>query len=240
MSMVIILTVAGTSLIQSIFGVGVLLFGTPVLMVMGHDFINTIIILLPISLTINLFQIIKGYKIIDTVLYRKIATFTIPFVVLFLFIVTNFSVNIGLFVGIALLIIATKDYFFQLSYVNKSLVKHENLYLVATGILHGTTNLGGILLTAIVHSKKYKKDITRATVAASYATFAIFQIATLLLSTNSPNINWEEISLYLIIGIVVFIFTEAVVYAEIDSKMYTKLFSLFLFSSGLLLCFKSL
>ena len=38
----ILLTVIGTSLIQSIFGVGVLLFGTPILLVLGYDFIKTI------------------------------------------------------------------------------------------------------------------------------------------------------------------------------------------------------
>lgn len=63
----ILLTVAGTSLIQAIFGVGVLLLGTPILLVLGYDFVKAITILLPVSLAINLFQIIKDYHKIDKV-----------------------------------------------------------------------------------------------------------------------------------------------------------------------------
>jgi uncharacterized protein len=240
MSLDILLTVAGTSLIQSILGVGVLLFGTPILLALGYDFIKTITILLPISLTINLFQIMKSYKVIDTVFYKKIITYTIPFVVLLLFIVTTYKVNIGLFVGICLLIIAAKDYFLQLSNVSKFLTKYENFYLIVMGIIHGATNLGGSLLTAIVHNKKYEKDVTRATVAAPYATFSIFQITVLSFSTHPPGISLGESGLYLIVGIIVFILTEATVYTKINSKRYANLFSLFLFVSGLLLCFKSL
>ncbi|MFH1672449.1 MAG: TSUP family transporter [Pseudomonadota bacterium] len=236
----ILLTVAGTSLIQSIFGVGVLLFGTPILLALGYDFIKAITILLPISLTINLFQIIKDYKRIDTDFYKKIVFYSIPFVVLFLFIVTTSTINIGMIVGIFLLIVATKDYSLRLKNIIESLTKHEKLYLIAMGIIHGATNLGGSLLTAIIHNKKYEKNVTRATVAASYATFAAFQIATLLFSTNLIDINFVEIGLYLIIGVIVFILTEATVYMEINNQRYSKFFAIFLFSSGVLLCFKSI
>ena len=186
----ILLTVAGTSLIQSVFGVGVLLFGTPILLALGYDFVKAITILLPISLTINLFQIIKDYKKIDTDFYKKIVFYTIPFVVLFLFIVTTSKINIGMVVGIFLLIVALKDHSLQLKNIIESLTKHEKLYLIIMGIIHGATNLGGSLLTAIIHNKKYKKNVTRATVAASYATFAAFQIVTLLFSASLSNINF--------------------------------------------------
>ena len=59
MSLDILITVAFTSFIQSIFGVGVLLLGTPLLMLQGYNFIQSAIVLLPISLLINLFQILK-------------------------------------------------------------------------------------------------------------------------------------------------------------------------------------
>jgi uncharacterized membrane protein YfcA len=178
--------------------------------------------------------------VIDTVFYKKIITYSIPFVVLLLFIVTIYKINIGLFVGIFLLIIAAKNYFVQLSNVSKFLTKYENFYLIVMGIVHGTTNLGGSLLTAIVHNKKYEKDVIRATVAASYATFAIFQIAFLSFSTHPPSISLGEIGLYLLIGVIVFILTESTVYTKINSKRYANFFSLLLFVSGLLLCFKSL
>ena len=42
--------------IQSIFGVGLLLFGTPSFLIMGYDFPNTINILMPVSITISFLQ----------------------------------------------------------------------------------------------------------------------------------------------------------------------------------------
>ena len=72
MSLDILITVAITSFIQSIFGVGVLLFGTPLLMLQGYNFFQTVIVLLPISLLINLFQISKDYRALDIVFYKNI------------------------------------------------------------------------------------------------------------------------------------------------------------------------
>lgn len=85
MSLDILIIIAATSFIQSIFGVGVLLFGTPLLLLVGYGFIEAIIILLPISVTINLFQIAKDYKSVDLEFYKNILVFTIPFVVVFYF-----------------------------------------------------------------------------------------------------------------------------------------------------------
>ena len=39
--------------------------------------------------------------------------------------------------------------------------------LIVMGVVHGLSNLGGSLLTAIVHHKNYEKDVARVTVAAS-------------------------------------------------------------------------
>ena len=50
--------------IQSIFGVGLLLFGTPSFLLLGYDFANTINILMPVSITISALQFFKS-KISD-------------------------------------------------------------------------------------------------------------------------------------------------------------------------------
>ena len=46
--------------IQSVFGVGLLLFGTPSFLLFGYDFANTINILMPISITISSLQFFKS------------------------------------------------------------------------------------------------------------------------------------------------------------------------------------
>jgi uncharacterized protein len=236
----ILITIVGTSIIQSVFGVGVLLFGTPILMALDYNFVKSLSILLPISLMINLVQIAKDYKKLDVVFYKNILICTIPFVVICLLFVTKFKVNMNLVLGIFLLVIAIKDSFSPLNRFIKFLLKYEKIFLGAMGVIHGISNLGGSLLTAIVHSKRYDKNIARTTVAASYATFAAFQILTLLFSSNRININFLDNIEYIIIGIIVFFITEKTIYMEINNQMYTKFFAVFLFCSGVLLCLKTI
>ena len=54
---IILAIVAALSVIQSIFGMGVLIFGTPTLLLLGYDFITAIGILVPASFTISLLQV---------------------------------------------------------------------------------------------------------------------------------------------------------------------------------------
>ena len=240
MAIDVLLIIAVTSFIQSLFGVGVLLFGTPLLLLVGYDFIDAIIILLPISIIINLIQIAKDYRNVDFDLYKKILLYTIPLVVLFLFLVTQVRINISFLVGIFLLTVALKDYSKKVNTFIQSTLKHEKIYLGVMGIIHGMTNLGGSLLTAIVHNKDYKKQITRVTIAISYATFAVFQILTLLISGYDLNIQFLGVGIYLLVGIGVFILTERLVYVELNNENYTKFFGLFLFISGMMLIVKSI
>lgn len=240
MTLDVLMTVAATSFIQSIFGVGVLLFGTPLLLLQGYNFIHAVTILLPISLSINLIQIAKDYRSVDLDFYKKILIYTIPFVVIFLFVVIRLKINIGLIIGLFLLFVAAKNYSLKVHKAIKFLVRYEKVYFIIMGVIHGMTNLGGSLLTAIVYSKEYGKQITRVTVAVSYATFAAFQILTLLVSGNSADIRLSGIGIYLTVGMTIFILTEKIVYMDINNENYSKYFAVFLLLSGVLLCVKSI
>ncbi len=240
MTIDILLTVAVTSVIQSVFGVGVLLFGTPILLLLGYDFIYALTILLPISIAINALQIARHYDHIDRDFYTNILVFTIPFVVFFLFLVTILQINIGFLVGLFLLFVALKSYSEEVERYLESMVKYEELYLAVMGVVHGLTNLGGSLLTAIVHGKNYPKDVTRVTVASAYATFAVFQILTLIFSVDDLSVNVVENGIYLTVGALIYIWTEEMFYVKIDNEKYAKIFAAFLFASGILLILKSL
>jgi len=229
----ILLTVIFTSVIQSIFGVGVLLFGTPLLLLLGYDFINALIILLPISISINALQILKHHQYIDFELYKNVLLYTIPLVVLFLFIVTTANINIGFLVGLFLIFVALKNVSPAIEAALGSLIKYERIYLAVMGIVHGLTNLGGSLLTAIVHGKQYGKNMTRATVAICYATFALFQIITLNLMQQSYVVSYADNMAFMQIGMVVFLLTEELLYSEIDNEKYSKIFAGFLLVSGI-------
>ena len=219
----ILITVAVSSFIQSIFGVGVLLFGTPLLMLQGYNFFQAVIVLLPISLLINLSQIVKDHKSVDIAFYKKIIVYTIPFIVIFLAVLNEIKINIGLLISVLLLFVAAKDFSDRVNNFVNLVVRHERSYFILMGIVHGLTNLGGPLLTVAVHSKGYEKRTTRATVAASYATFATFQIVTLFFSNFDLDIKLSTIALSMSVGLTMFIVTEKIVYANIDAENYLSL-----------------
>lgn len=239
MAIDILLTVLVTSVIQSLFGVGVLLFGTPLLLILGHDFANALSVLLPISIAINSLQIIKHYRHIDLDFYKKVLLYTIPFVVLFLFIGVSSHMNLGLLVGAFLLFVGMKNTFAQIESQLEKLVRYERCYLAVMGLVHGLTNLGGSLLTAIVHGKNYEKDHARVTIAICYATFAVFQLITLAFLNQSFELSFSDHVSLLQIGVIVFLLTEEILYAQINNKLYSQIFAVFLFISGILLIAKS-
>jgi len=216
-----------------------LLFGTPLLMLQGYDFFQAVIVLLPISLLINLSQIAKDHKSVDIAFYKKIIVYTIPFIVIFLAVLNETKINIGLLISVLLLLVAAKDFSARVNNFISLVVRHERSYFILMGIVHGLTNLGGPLLTVAVHSKGYEKRTTRATVAVSYATFATFQIVTLFFSNFDIHIKLSTIALSMSVGLTMFIVTEKVVYANIDAENYRRLFAAFIFISGALLFVKS-
>ena len=236
----ILIVIVVTSFIQSLFGVGVLLFGTPILLLQGYEFHHAIYVLLPVSLSINVIQIVKDHQVIDWNFCRKILTYAVPFIVFFLLIVRSVSIDFGLAVGLLLLLVAIKDWFRTARNIADTMIRYEKSYLALMGSIHGLTNLGGPLLTAAVHIKGYEKRIARATIAAAYAMVAASQIGTLLVSGYEPHDSISEIGIYVGSGLTIFLVTETIFYSEINSDTYRNLFSGFLFIAGVSLCVKSL
>ena len=120
------------------------------------------------------------------------------------------------------------------------MIEYERIYLAVMGVIHGLTNLGGSLLTAIVHGKQYPKDQARVTIAVCYAMFAVFQIITLMFLNIEYDVKYADNVALLQLGVIVFLLTEELVYARIDNKKYSRVFAAFLLASGLLLFAKSL
>ena len=74
---------------QSIFGVGLLLFGTPTFLLLNYNFLDTLNILLPISVSISFLQLIYSKKK-NLEFKNNFNLFTLPFLVFSLFLVINF------------------------------------------------------------------------------------------------------------------------------------------------------
>ena len=236
----ILAAVVLTATIQSIFGVGVLLFGTPILLVLGYEFLAALTALLPISLTINAIQVSRHVREINGAFFRHILMWSVPFIVLCLLLVSRTKINIGPVVGVFLLVVALKSVWRPAERLLSSLVRFERTYCVVMGIVHGLTNLGGSLLTALVHGKHFDKDATRVTTAVSYGTFALFQLITLAVTLDRFPFAPTEIGLYMLTGAGVFVLTEIFLYGRLSTERYRTVFAGFLFVSGLVLIFKSL
>ena len=233
MEFYIVLVIIVTAIIQSIFGVGVLLFGTPFLLIGGYDFVNALTVLLPISLVINLFQIVKGQKLIDLQFYRKLLIYSIPCIVLLLAFTVTLNIDVSFFIGAFLLFISLKPLSETVEKIIAFLFSFDRTYFVVQGIIHGVTNLGGSLLTSKVFSMDIGKAEKRATISLSYFTFALFQILTLVAMGKLVEFNFS----YLFVGAIVFALTDFFIYDSISTQKYDNLFAVFLFISGCALIF---
>jgi hypothetical protein len=239
MDFYILITILITAIVQSIFGTGVLLFGTPLLLILGYNFQYALIILLPTSILISIFQLKNNLNKIDIQFYKKLFLFSIPPIILFFYLTNLNSIRINIFVGIFLVVVAIKENILSINRMIKFLIKYESLYLMIMGMIHGITNLGGALLSAIVFSKNLSKDSKRTTIAICYLTFALFQIITLIIAFNDNSFLNIFNFVYWILGPVTFFTVEKYLYFRIDGRKYIKYSNFFLFVLGLMLIIKN-
>jgi len=233
---IIFIVIIVISFIQSIFGVGVLLFGTPILLILGYDFASVLNILLPISLFINILQVVQDKKHINLRYYKMLLLYSIPPIVLLLWLTVELDLKTSLFIGLFLIVISLKSFSLQISTFISTLFSYQKSFLFFQGAVHGLTNLGGSLLTSNVFALKLNKNQTRATISVSYLTFAIFQLLTLVTIGKIQVVRIELI----IIGVLTYLITNQFIYRKISNKIYDKMFAVFLFVSGLILIIKEI
>ena len=236
MDIYLIFVIVVVSVIQSLFGVGVLLFGTPILLFFGYGFADVLTILLPISLSINLIQIIRDHKHISFIYYKKLLTFTIPPIVLCLAFAVEMNINVSFYVGSFLIFISLKSFFLKIKEIVLNIFKYERLFLITMGMLHGLTNLGGSLLTSQIFTLDLNKLEKRATISLSYFTFATFQLLTLVTLGKLQDLKVELI----FVGITTYLLADYFIYANIPERKYDKVFAIFLLLSGASLVTKSI
>ena len=102
--LILLLVVSFFTVIQSIFGVGLLIFGTPTLLLMGYSFPETLSYLLPPSIIVSFLQVYKSRN--QIVLYRfNVIIYILPMVVIGLLLAMYyFKFNLHLIIGSMLLL----------------------------------------------------------------------------------------------------------------------------------------
>jgi len=101
---ILLLVISFFTIVQSVFGVGLLVFGTPTLLLMGYSFPETLSYLLPASIVVSFLQVYKNWN--QIILYRiNIIFYILPMVAIGLLLITYyFNFNLHLIIGAMLLL----------------------------------------------------------------------------------------------------------------------------------------
>ena len=164
--------------IQSIFGVGLLLFGTPSFLILGYDFANTINILMPISITISALQFFKS-KVSDHNFIKEYNLFCLPFLLVFLIIALKFKYLLDFKLLVALLLIFSSILILnkrRFATFKKIFFRLKRYVLIGIGCVHGLTNMGGSFL-AIYSTlvSKNIKEVARYYISYGYLIMGVLQ-----------------------------------------------------------------
>ncbi len=225
------------SVVQSLFGVGLLLFGTPIMLLMGHEYSEALMYLLPASAALSWSQVkdLRHEKLNGG--YRKLFfLICLPLLVIGMLVATKFDVKheIKIFVTLMLVIafiIRTNSGFREK--LQSAMKKHLPGAVAAMGLIHGLSNMGGSILTPLVSSLYKEKTKQLAAVSFDYAFMASLQLIVLVFikgeAFHSKFLIGAAISLSIryLIGKRVFAFTS--------ETNYQKLLNGFILANALLL-----
>ena len=232
-----VIIIAVFSVVQSIFGVGLLLFGTPTLLLLEYSYSETLWVLLPCSVTISLIQVINDYKLIEA--KKKAIYLVIPTLVLSLALTVTYAdgINITKIVGILLLLIGIIKFSSKLQALLGSMVKKQiQVYYIIIGVVHGVSNMGGGPLSILMSTIYSKKEIIRANVAFIYLILAIFQLAVLSIISNTSLKS--EVMLLIPISLASYVFTSKFISSKVDDKKYTFILNMMVLVYGMLAVLK--
>ena len=228
-----VIIIAVFSVVQSIFGVGLLLFGTPTLLLLGYSYSETLWLLLPCSVTISLIQVVNDYKLIEA--KKRAVYLVIPTLVLGLALVVTYEngINLTRIVGVLLLLIGVIRFSSKLQVLLSSMVKkHIQMYYIIIGVVHGVSNMGGGPLSILMSTIYSKKEIIRANVAFIYLILAIFQLVVLSIISNASLRS--EVMWLIPISLASYIFTSKFIPLKINNEKYTFILNVMVLVYGVL------
>ena len=205
-------------------------------MLFNYTYFNILNILLPISILINLLQLFKDYDEINYKIYKNILLLTVPFIIIFLFLISKNNINLNFIIGCLLIIISLENNFNLLKIILIKFPHFNWFFYIFIGAIHGLTNLGGPFLTAKVFITNVNKISKRATIAISYLTFASFQIFVLILMDFHFDLFYL---IYTPLGLMTYIIINKLIFPKLSDYIYDTFISFFLLVLGILLVLKN-
>lgn len=188
------------AIIHSIFGIGLLAVGTPLLLLLNYDFLIILKILLPCSILINALQITKAKNILSK--DKKLIYISLPYVFLGAFIIyfLNEKINFKIIISSSILIILFLKFFIK-SKINLLINKKKITLISLTGLIHGLTNSGGSLISLIFQDLKKNKYETQGCIAYTYLLYALVQYCLLNIFKKRLLLDSDNFMLLIFAGI---------------------------------------
>ena len=225
---------AGITISQSLFGVGILLWGTPIFLLLGETFVQTLTLLLPLSLMVSLLQILPRLGQIDKNIFLHFLKYSMLGIFVGLNVILIYRPDINLLVGIILFASVCLKIKILSKLIHRAVYKFDKLFIFIIGLIHGLSNLGGPLLVLRVSLEKFDKETYRTTIASVYLLFAIVQLIILTF-----QIGYIEISItYFLFAAVIYFLSNRYIFFKISEMLYESAITFLMVLVALFLFFK--
>jgi uncharacterized protein len=225
MSVTVLAVLAIFAVVQSLFGVGLLVFGTPTLLLLGYPFPDTLAIVLPASLAVSVLQIWNGPRLETQFALHFASWCLIPLTVCLAVVLTlNLKTSLNLVVAVVLTgFVGLRAKRALSEWARRWVSAHERTWLLLMGVVHGLSNLGGGLLTILAASRHEEKEKIRALVALCYTCFAVIQLG--VLAAFSPGVfHWMQLA-YASLSALMFIGIGQRIFLWISAPVFGHLFT---------------
>lgn len=174
-----LVVVAALSIVQSLMGVGLLVFGTPIFLLLGRPFDETLALLLPASVTISALQRAGGVALpvkerTDFATWALLPTGVGLSLVLLGGVRPNFSLVVAGVLAVVSVLRLSRS---ARALLQAAVRRRPEVALIAIGVVHGFSNLGGAFLTAFASARSEDKDVVRGYIAHGYLRLALLQLA---------------------------------------------------------------
>ncbi|RQP21954.1 TSUP family transporter [Piscinibacter terrae] len=236
------LVVLGLAVVQSLFGMGILVFGTPTLLLLGIEFSSVLGWLLPSSLAISALQVWgdrrKAAQTPSHLVIRYWSVAVPLLAALSFMLLSHMKASVELWVGLAMLTAAVlrgSDLIRQ--WLRGFILRHERAYLVLMGAFHGFTNMGGAALAIYSSSVTDNKHAMRALISRYYLLFGSIQIVALVLLQPA---SLRALGLALApLSALIYVFLGSWAFERLKASIYERAFTGFIAAYGLALLGKN-
>lgn len=233
------LVIAVFAIVQSLFGVGLLVFGTPTLLLLGYSFDTALATLLPASIAVSGLQIANGKKP-SAVFVRQFALWCIVPLAAVLAMVLGFKIHVSVNFVVAAVLALFAGLRLSPALASKASVaiaRYPRIGLVLMGTVHGLSNLGGAILTVFATARESDKQARRDLVAFCYVCFAAVQLAVLAF-LRPENFGVRQL-LYAALAGAIYLVAGQRVFVRLPVPAYERLLTMFIASYSALLGLKA-